>query len=150
MEVFLGEVILVAFNFTPNGYQNCSGQLLSITQNTALFALVGTIYGGDGTTTFALPDLRGRVPINQGQGPGLPSYTVGQVGGANLVTITANQMPQHNHSLNADQGLAGTALPSGNYLAAGPVLGSGPNATLLNTYTTTAPNASLGASSIGF
>src|SRR5690606_15999494 len=91
----------------------CNGQLLSISQNSALFALLGTIYGGDGRGTFALPDLRGRVPLGQGQGPGQPPYTIGQVGGATQVTLNSNQMPHHSHSINAAAS-ATTKAPMGN------------------------------------
>ena len=80
-EPFLGEIKLLPYNFAPKGWAFCNGQILPINQNTALFSLLGTQYGGNGQTTFALPDLRGRVPIHQGQGPGLSSYTIGQVAG---------------------------------------------------------------------
>lgn len=95
---FLGAIQIFGFNFAPRGFLTCSGQLLSIQQNTALFSLLGTQYGGNGTTTFALPDLRGRVPISFGQGPGLTQRTVGEVGGTESVTLSLTQMPQHNHS----------------------------------------------------
>jgi microcystin-dependent protein len=78
MDPFIGEIRMVPFNFAPQGWALCDGQLLAVNQNAALFSLLGTTYGGDGTKTFALPDFRGRVPINQGQGPGLPSYEMGQ------------------------------------------------------------------------
>ena len=107
-EPFLGEIRAVGFNFAPVGWAMCNGQLLSIAQNTALFSLLGTTYGGNGTTTFALPDLRGRVGIHQGQGPGLSPYVIGQVAGTETVTLIAQQMPQHNHVVNAS-GAAGTA-----------------------------------------
>jgi microcystin-dependent protein len=100
-EPFLGEIRLVGFNFEPRGWAFCNGQLLSIAQNTALFALLGTTYGGNGQTTFALPDLRGRAPIHMGQGPGLTNRRIGEVGGSENVTLTANQLPAHNHNLNA-------------------------------------------------
>lgn len=87
------------FNFNPRGWQTCSGQILSIAQNTALFSLLGTTYGGNGQTTFALPDLRGRSMIGVGQGPGLSPIVWGQVGGTENTTLTINNMPQHNHQL---------------------------------------------------
>jgi microcystin-dependent protein len=96
-DVFLGQIMLAGFNFAPRGFAFCNGQLLSIAQNTALFSLLGTTYGGDGQTTFALPDLRSRVPIHFGQGAGLPSYAEGQVGGAEAVTLQTSQMPSHGH-----------------------------------------------------
>jgi microcystin-dependent protein len=104
---FLGEIRIFPFNFAPQGWELCNGQLLSISQNTALFSLIGTFYGGDGQTTFALPNLQSRVAIHQGQGNGLSSYELGQVGGAENVTITANQMPAHNHLVNCDGSATG-------------------------------------------
>jgi microcystin-dependent protein len=100
-EPFVGEVKLLGFNFPPLGYQTCAGQLMSIAQNTALFSLLGTTYGGDGQTTFALPDLQGRVPIGQGQGPGLPFYSMGEEAGTPSVTLVTANLPQHIHTLNA-------------------------------------------------
>jgi microcystin-dependent protein len=97
-EPFIGEIKLFGFNFAPRGYATCSGQLLSIAQNTALFSLLGTTYGGDGQTTFALPNLNGRVAVGMGQSPGTSNYTIGQVGGVENYTLTSNQMPAHNHS----------------------------------------------------
>ncbi len=95
---FLGEIALVPYTFAPQGWAFCNGQILPISQNTALFSLLGTTYGGDGISTFALPDLRGRVPISSGQGPGLSDYTVGQTGGEENHTLTVNEMPSHAHN----------------------------------------------------
>lgn len=95
---FLGSLLTVGFNFAPRGYATCSGQILSIAQNTALFSLLGTTYGGNGQTTFALPDLRGRVPVGQGQGPGLSNYSLGQVSGTENTTLITTQMPAHAHT----------------------------------------------------
>lgn len=100
-EPFIGEVKLFGFYFAPKGYATCQGQILSIAQNTALFSLLGTTYGGNGQTTFALPDLQGRMPIGQGQGPGLPSFSMGQIGGTTSTTILSSNMPPHVHTLNA-------------------------------------------------
>lgn len=97
-EPFIGEIKIFGFNFAPRSYATCQGQILSIAQNTALFSLLGTTYGGNGQTTFALPDLQGRMPIGQGQGPGLPSYVMGEVGGTTNVTLLSNNMPIHNHA----------------------------------------------------
>jgi microcystin-dependent protein len=94
---FLGSILTAGFNFAPRGYATCSGQILSIAQNTALFSLLGTTYGGNGQTTFALPDLRGRVPVGQGQGPGLSNYSLGQQAGTENTTLVTTQMPQHVH-----------------------------------------------------
>ena len=96
-EPFLGEIRLMGFNFAPRGWAFCNGQLLPISQNSALFSLFGTIYGGDGRTTFALPELRGRVAIHHGHGPGLREYRIGQKGGAETMTLTTPNMPLHNH-----------------------------------------------------
>ena len=97
-EPFIGEIKIFGFNFAPRGYATCQGQILSIAQNTALFSLLGTTYGGNGQTTFALPDLQGRMPIGQGQGPGLPSYTMGEEAGTTNVTLLSTNMPIHNHA----------------------------------------------------
>jgi microcystin-dependent protein len=100
-EPYMGTVCIVAFNFCPRGYLEASGQLLSISQYTALYSLIGTIYGGDGRTSFGLPDLRGRVPLGLGQAQGGPDYHLGQRGGLREVTLTTQQLPSHTHSLNA-------------------------------------------------
>ena len=96
-EPFVAEVRMFAGNFAPRGWAFCDGQLLAVSQNDALFSLVGTIYGGDGRTTFGLPDLRGRIPIHAGTGPGLSPRRLGAKGGAENVTLTTNQLPPHNH-----------------------------------------------------
>jgi microcystin-dependent protein len=122
-EPFIGEVKLFGFYFAPRGYMTCQGQLLSIAQNTAMFSLLGTVYGGDGQTTFGLPDLQGRVPVGQGQGPGLSPYDMGQRAGTESTTLTLVNMPQHIHTLNATKvqmkvnGSVGDAnSPDGAYL----------------------------------
>jgi len=100
---FLGEIRIFAGNFAPTGWAFCQGQLLPIAQNTALFSLLGTTYGGNGVQTFALPDLRGRVVMGFGQGPGLSPYVQGQVGGAESVSLTTQQMPAHSHTVGASE-----------------------------------------------
>ena len=95
---YVGELRMFAGNFAPAGWMFCEGQLLPISENDTLFVLIGTTYGGDGQSTFALPDLRGRVPLHQGQGPGLSSYILGQSGGVESVTLTQNQIPIHSHT----------------------------------------------------
>ena len=137
----LAMVYLFASNFAPQGYALCNGQILAISTNTALFSLIGTFYGGNGQNNFALPDLRGRVPLhaggNSGQGAGLSAYVLGQAGGAEAVALTTAQMPGHTHAFNANNSAGTTAVPTGTtYLSAGPSTGSGPNATALKTYTT--------------
>lgn len=96
-EPFIGEIRMVGFNFAPRGWAFCQGQLLSIAQNSALFSLLGTTYGGNGQTTFGLPDLRGRVPVGQGSGPGLQPVVQGEMAGTQTVTLNSTQMPVHNH-----------------------------------------------------
>ncbi|PHS10117.1 MAG: phage tail protein [Kordia sp.] len=104
-------------NFAPQGYALCNGQLLAIAQNTALFSLLGTTYGGDGQTTFALPDLRGRVPIHAGTGIGLTPRNLGSTGGSETNTLTIGQMPAHNHTVNVVTANGNQINPSGNMLA---------------------------------
>lgn len=116
-EPFIGEIFMGGYNFAPRGYATCQGQILSIAQNTALFSLLGTTYGGNGQTTFALPDLRGRVPMGEGQGPGLSSRTLGETAGSESVTLLQNQMPAHNHLMNAVSEPGDLSTPQGAYLA---------------------------------
>lgn len=111
-EPFLGELRNFGFNFAPRGWALCQGQLLPISQNQALFALLGTTFGGDGQVTFGLPDLRGRVPVGWGQGPGLEVYELGEQGGAESVTLTLTEMPQHNHPV-AASATAASKNPAG-------------------------------------
>jgi len=113
---FLGEIRLFAFNFAPVGWAPCAGQFLPISQNTALFALLGTFYGGDGVRTFALPNLQGRVPVHWGTA-GSFTYQVGQAGGDAEVVLTTAQMPVHRHSARAYAGAGTTNSPSGTVLA---------------------------------
>jgi microcystin-dependent protein len=104
-EPYIGEIRRFAFNFAPVGWAMCNGQLLPIiTENLALFSLIGTYYGGDGKTNFALPNLQGRAPVHTGQGPGLSPYTLGQSGGEESVTLTSDQLPVHGHGVNAIHG----------------------------------------------
>ena len=110
---YIGEIKMFGGNFAPAGWAFCEGQVLSIADNTALFSLIGTVYGGDGQTTFALPDLRGRVPVHQG-----PNYPMGQFGGVEQVTLTPQQLPGHTHPQLATSGLATQNSPAGNVLAA--------------------------------
>jgi microcystin-dependent protein len=110
---FLGEIYAAGYNFAPLGYALCNGALLSIQQNTALFSLLGTTYGGDGIQTFALPDLRSRVPLMFGQGNGLTPYSIGDNGGVEDVTITQAQMPQHGHQLACSSANGSSASPAG-------------------------------------
>jgi microcystin-dependent protein len=113
----LGCIFIFGGNFAPRGYMLCQGQLLPISQNAALFSLLGTTYGGNGTTTFALPDLRGRAPIGTGTGPGLSPVVEGQSSGANSASILIANMPSHSHALNASTATASQPLPTNNLLA---------------------------------
>jgi microcystin-dependent protein len=97
VDPYIGQITLVAFNFAPQGWALCNGQLLPIDQFAALFTLLGTTYGGDGQTTFALPNLLSRIPLHQGQGRGTSNYTIGQSGGSEQVTLTSDQAPSHTH-----------------------------------------------------
>jgi microcystin-dependent protein len=121
---FLGEVKMFAGNFAPRGWALCEGQVLAISQNTALFSLLGSTYGGDGRTTYALPDLRSRVPVGTGNGPGLLNYRLGQQGGAENNTLTVNQLPSHTHlatgtvTPNASTEKATSDDPTGKYPSA--------------------------------
>ncbi len=110
---FLGELRLFPYTFSPQGWAACDGQLLPISQNTALFSLLGTTYGGNGVTTFALPDLRGRVPVHQGQGPGLSDRTLGEQDGAEATTLTTAQLPAHTHLPAVSSAEASTNRPAG-------------------------------------
>ncbi len=116
MEPFIGQIQAFGFNFPPRGWAQCDGQLLSISQNQALFSLLGTMYGGDGRTTFGLPDLRGRVMIHQGNGPGLSSKSIGQKGGSETNTLSVAQLPSHNHNLRASSTAGDSNSPTGRVL----------------------------------
>jgi microcystin-dependent protein len=114
---FVAEIRIFPFNFAPKGWAFCDGQLLPLSQNTALFALVGTTYGGDGKSTFALPDLRGRAPMHPGQGQGLSPRVLGETGGRETATLSESEMPAHAHSMMAQSALATSKTPAGNSLA---------------------------------
>lgn len=117
---FLGEVRMFGGNFAPQNWALCNGQLLSIAQNSALFSLLGVTYGGDGQTTFGVPDMRGRLPISQGQGPGLTQRVMGEKAGAETVTLMTPNMPAHSHSLNVYNTAATTSAPGPTVLPAVP------------------------------
>lgn len=116
-EPFVGEIRMFAGNFAPRGWAFCDGQLLAVSQNDALFSLLGTIYGGDGRTTFGLPDLRGRIPIHAGTGPGLSPRQLGAKGGEENVTLTVNQLPSHNHPMQGSNDQATSPTGSGQVFA---------------------------------
>ena len=114
---FTGEIRMFAGNFSPLGWALCNGQLISVAQNNALFSLLGTTYGGDGQNTFGLPEMRGRIPIHRGTGAGLSPRPIGQKGGAETATVTANQLPSHTHQIQASMGLGESELPAGRQFA---------------------------------
>ncbi|MGN6518459.1 MAG: phage tail protein [Dokdonella sp.] len=116
---FLGEIRMFGCNFAPHRWAMCNGQVMSIAQNTALFSLLGTFYGGNGQTTFALPDLQSRSPMHQGQGPGLTPRSLGENGGSETVALTVQQLPAHNHALGAQGARADRANATGSLLAQG-------------------------------
>jgi microcystin-dependent protein len=139
---FIAEIRMFAGNFAPRGWAFCQGQLLSIAQNTALFSIIGTTYGGNGQTTFALPDLRGRVPVGVGQGPGLPNVLQGEQGGARTHTLSSAEIPAHTHPAQA-QGVAAAGTSSS---PAGGSWASSSNRDA--TYSNAAPNAPMAANNI--
>ena len=118
-EPFLGEIRMVGWNFAARGWALCNGQLLPISQNQALFSLLGTYYGGDGVTTFALPNLQSRVPIHQGTGRGLSPYTIGESSGSEAVTLLITEIPQHNHLVSVSNQSGSVADPTNALLAQG-------------------------------
>jgi len=132
---YVGEIRMFAGTFAPAGWLFCEGQLLSIAENETLFQLIGTSFGGDGQTTFALPDLRGRLPIHHGNG-----FTVAQAGGAERIALTVQQMPAHSHALLACAQNAAQATPASNTLA---------RTKAINLYSTAAPNAAMDSAAVG-
>lgn len=143
MEPFVGQIILVGFNFAPYGWFLCQGQLIPIAQYDTLYALIGTTYGGDGQNTFAVPDLRGRVPTHQGQGSGGSPYVIGEQTGTESVTLTSSQIGSHTHQFNVSALFANTTTP-GNTTALAPA-STGKD---IFVYGTSAPNTSLAPGSI--
>ncbi len=117
MNPFVGQIIMVGFNFAPIGWALCNGQLLPISQNQALFSLLGTYYGGDGMTNFALPNLQGRVPIHQGYATGGSNYVIGATGGVENVTLLVNNLPAHNHPANCSTKQSTSASPASHFWA---------------------------------
>lgn len=140
MEPFLGQICMVGFNFAPRGWAQCYGQLLPIASNSALFSLLGTIYGGDGRTTFALPDLRGRVAVGEGNGPGLSNRPFGQRGGTETTTLTIANIPSHSHTITIRaNNTGGTTNNPTNAIMAETGFGD-------NEYTTNSPNVNMSTS----
>ena len=131
---FVAEIRIFPFNFAPKGWAWCNGQLLPLSQNTALFSLLGTTYGGDGKSTFALPDLEGRAPMHPGQGPGLSLHDLGETGGSETVTLLQSEMPAHAHALRASLDDADLAIPTADRTLA---------KSSANMYLVAAPNAQM-------
>lgn len=143
----IGQISAFGFNFAPRGWAKCDGQLISIASNTALFSLLGTTYGGDGVTTFALPDLRGRASLHQGTGPGLSTRSMGQRGGTETTILTAANMPSHSHPA------TGTvksyfAPPTGGGTSTNPNGSNFSGSTGTNVYSTLAPNGTMAAENV--
>ncbi len=147
MDPFLGEIRMAGWNYAPNGWALCNGQLLPISQYSALFALLGTTYGGNGTTTFGLPNLQGRVPIHQGNGVGLSPYVMGQVGGTENVTLLPTQMPSHNHLVGVSN-QSGTVVDPTNAILAQGNSGSGRSPVPVTNYVSTAATGTLAPTAI--
>lgn len=141
---YLGAIFMFAGNFAPRGYQLCQGQVLAISSNAALFSILGTTYGGNGTSTFQLPDLRGRFPLGQGNGPGLPANVLGESAGNYQVTVAYNNMPLHTHALNASTAAATQNSPGG---CLAQVSDSDGNPVPI--YVGSSPNATLAANAVG-
>lgn len=140
-EPFLGQIKMFGGNFAPRGYAFCDGTILPISQNQALFSLLGTTYGGDGRTTFALPDLRGRLPVHEGTGTGLTPRPLGAKGGAEAVTLNAAQLPAHSHA-------ARCVTPAGNTNDAAGAVWADDAGVSSGTYSTATPNATMASSAI--
>jgi microcystin-dependent protein len=126
-EAYIGDIKIVAFNFAPRNWALCDGQLLPINQNQSLYSILGTTYGGDGRTTFALPDLRGRVPVHEGQGPGLSPRTLGSGGGSETNSLQIANLPAHSHAVSIGSAEEGTTEdPNGNFVAGNGTLSFSP------------------------
>jgi microcystin-dependent protein len=119
MDPFVAEIRILPFNFAPKGWAFCDGQLLPISQNTALFSLLGTTYGGDGRSIFALPDMQGSVPMHPGQGPGLSLHDLGEIGGSDTVTLLQSEIPLHSHSMSVSGQVGLNNTPEGQLFAVG-------------------------------
>jgi microcystin-dependent protein len=143
-DAMIGTIAMFAGNFAPRGYALCQGQILSIAQNTALFSILGTTYGGNGQTTFALPDLRGRSPISSGQGPGLSDISLGEQAGRASVSLLVSNLPAHNHTLGCDSGGSSSLSPSGNIPGV-----SDDRTVTVNIYSANAPSATMNQAMVG-
>lgn len=140
---FVAEIRIVPFNFAPRGWAFCSGQILPISQNTALFSLLGTTYGGDGKSTFALPNFVDRAPMHSGQGPGLSYHDLGETGGSATVTLSTSELPSHSHSVNSKSTAGNLSSPVGNIWA------GGAGRTPPPLYQNGAPNVDMNSAAVG-
>jgi microcystin-dependent protein len=153
VDPYLATISIFAGNFAPRNWMFCQGQLLSIAEYSALYALIGTTYGGDGQVTFALPDLRGRVGVHQGQGPGLSNYTIGEMAGTENITLLSTNLPAHNHAVvslplqqPASTATTGVNEPKGAYPASGSmVYTAGSDGTFMGAYTSNSVTAIAGS-----
>jgi microcystin-dependent protein len=145
---FVAEIRMFGFNFPPKGWAFCDGQLMPISQNTALFSLLGTQYGGDGKSNFALPNLQASVPMHTDQYSGGGNYPIGAQGGEQTHTLIPSELPAHSHFVNADTGNAGTNSAAGNIYKSGQLAGTPPS--VVASYTTAAPNTGLHPLTVGF
>jgi len=139
---FVAEIRIFPLNFAPKGWAFCDGQLLPLSQNTALFSLLGTTYGGNGKSNFALPNMQGNAPMQPGQGPGLSLHDLGETGGSDTVSLLESEMPSHNHALQAADTDANVASPAGSVLAKGNYNFQGVGG-VASTYTTNAPDKTM-------
>ncbi|GEQ85495.1 tail Collar domain-containing protein [Patiriisocius marinistellae] len=146
---FLGQIESFPYNFAPRGWARCDGQLLAISSNSALFSLIGTIYGGDGRTTFALPDLRSSVALHTGSGPGLSPRPIGQKLGAETHTLTEGQMPNHSHTLSVSSANGDVATPTAGNSVSKVVENQGRSANEVDRYNTATPNVNLNEATVG-
>jgi microcystin-dependent protein len=149
MDPFVAEIRIFPFNFPPKGWAFCDGQILPLSQNTALFSLLGTTYGGDGKSNFALPNLQGNVPMFYMQGPGLSLYDIGETGGAANVTLLDSEMPSHNHNVHATTVQGTSADPNNNLLCEGHYNAQGNNGPLAYYSGATNPPVQMGFNMIG-
>ena len=148
LDPFVGQILFFPFNFPPKGYAFCAGQLLPLSQNTALFSLLGTTYGGDGKTNFALPNLQGKVPLGFGQGPGLTDYYQGQVGGSETIALTTAQLPAHSHAVSANLATVACKNGPGNQQTPEANVPATESAGVTATYSTAAPDDVMRAGNI--
>ena len=146
---FVAEIRIFPFNFAPKGWAFCDGQILPLSQNTALFSLLGTTYGGDGKSTFALPNMQGNVPMFYGQGPGLSLYDLGEEGGSQTVTLLDSEMPAHAHPLNATTAAGTGNDPNGTMFADGDWSFQGASGKV-QYYTVAAPTVTMNTQAVGF